>query len=273
MIDVLPSETIEYILTLCTPRDVASFAQTCSSAHRLIYQSSDNHLWRQLFLAVPFDDLRLSPDFTPESTLDWKSELINRVGAELTLISHSTSEDAIEGALDIVLHTVRQAPVGGPKLSANIAWANHLLEPHVITTLTQGPSSQTLAQLLAYMGLTQLDPSEPAQDLRIRSKAHVYDLRQYTLESTFGIFRIKGTRVYGPNWVHLQYCVNVVVTSVPDSVLGYILPPRGLEATRAHSAPVTSSHSPRDWAGVEGVWRRYVCFMGYGDLQSQSTRT
>ncbi|KAF9023418.1 hypothetical protein BDZ89DRAFT_1136725 [Hymenopellis radicata] len=50
------------------------------------------------------------------------------------------------------------------------------------------------------------------------------------------------------------------------------LPPRlfefrprvGLDAVRARSAPAIFTDS--DWAGVEGNWRRYVCFMDYRDL-------
>jgi len=38
----------------------------------------------------------------------------------------------------------------------------------------------------------------------------------------------------------------------------------GLQAIRAYSAP--GAAPGLDWAGVEGTWRRYVCFMDYRDL-------
>lgn len=275
MITILPSEIIEYMLTLCAPRDVASFAQTCRIAHLLIYKSSDSHLWRQLFLAVPFDDLRSSPNVASEHSLDWKSELKDRVAAELTLAGQDISENVRDSALDVVLRTIHHAPAG-PMPSKNIAWAERVLNPHL--TVASGSPSQTCARLLAYMGLSQFDPLDPVlttRDLRSQSRAYVYNLRHYTPESNFGVFRsqmvINSIRLYEPNWVHVQYCVNVIIMNVLDlESPEQVFPPRGLEATRAYSAPESDSRDVNDWAGVEGVWRRYVCFMDYRDLHSES---
>ena len=40
-------------------------------------------------------------------------------------------------------------------------------------------------------------------------------------------------------------------------------PPVTLDAIRAYSAPGSQNRKDYDWAGVEGTWRRYVCFMDY----------
>ena len=42
-----------------------------------------------------------------------------------------------------------------------------------------------------------------------------------------------------------------------------ICPPVGLEATRAYSMTGTANYALNDWACVEGMWRKYVCFMNY----------
>lgn len=273
MIDILPTEIIEHMLTLCAPRDVASFAQTCRLARLVIYKSSDHHLWRELFLAAQFDDLRSSPNLSPEHRVDWQAELKDRVEAELILGGSDVADNVREDALAVVLRAIHQALPAGPTMSASIAWAQRVLKPHFESIATSGSSSQNLAQVLAYSGLTHSNPSDAADGLRTKSRAYVYDLRHYTIESNYGVFQtrktVADTRVYEPNWVHIQYCVNDILMNVFDLTPGHVLPPRGLEATRAYSAPESDSRADNDWAGVEGVWRRYVCFMDYRDLHSK----
>ena len=74
-----PAEVTEHTLLLAHPRDVASFAQTCRYARSLVYHSTDQHLWRQMFLLHPFDDPRItSPppsDSVTDTHVNWMKEL------------------------------------------------------------------------------------------------------------------------------------------------------------------------------------------------------
>ncbi|KAL4244700.1 hypothetical protein ABKN59_010354 [Abortiporus biennis] len=58
----LPPELIEnalvFLAVLGAPKSVAAVAETCRAMRNLIYGSTDQHLWRELFVAY-FDDFRL----------------------------------------------------------------------------------------------------------------------------------------------------------------------------------------------------------------------
>ncbi|KAG8215867.1 hypothetical protein J3R82DRAFT_7824 [Butyriboletus roseoflavus] len=85
----LPSELIQAVLICsCSPRTVASVAQTCRALHTLIYASPDSHLWRELFLTI-WDDPRpalehrslVDPRIDPAGW-DWATEYRRRVSAD-----------------------------------------------------------------------------------------------------------------------------------------------------------------------------------------------
>ncbi|EJD04233.1 uncharacterized protein FOMMEDRAFT_19497 [Fomitiporia mediterranea MF3/22] len=67
------------------------------------------------------------------------------------------------------------------------------------------------------------------------------------------------------NWKHIKAIIVVIHSNLVD--LGELWldtrPPARLDAIQAYSAPNTCNPDPQDWAGVEGKWRRYVCFMDY----------
>ena len=102
----LPPELIEQILILAAlygfPSAIAQFGCTCSYFHQLVYRSTDNHLWREVFLTT-FDDPRLvlgrinsATTFSPgkmsrrghgdnfrtgEVVFNWGREFIRRIDA------------------------------------------------------------------------------------------------------------------------------------------------------------------------------------------------
>ena len=58
----LPSEILEIVVVSCAsehPQSIAALALTCRRLRTLIYDTTDSHLWRNLFLTT-FDDPRLS---------------------------------------------------------------------------------------------------------------------------------------------------------------------------------------------------------------------
>ena len=139
----LPPELIEAILiSSCSPRTVASVAQTCRTLHTLVYGSPDSHLWRELFLTT-WDDPRpalehralVDPRIDP-TALDWATEYRRRVSADKWLKAwrrdvclaedvetaqlghvdsewHTTALAALSAVLDTLL-TLRPYPTSSP---------------------------------------------------------------------------------------------------------------------------------------------------------------
>ena len=285
----LPIELIQKILCFCTPQTIAACSQTCRLAFALVYGSENQHLWREVFLSVPFDDLEESSDHDPSIPIEWKSELQRRIRASsvvtFTLEDLPLSPQLQEEVLDAFESLVKVAhsaippfrtadPNHPPAPSHNMRWLTDTLAN---CALFYDPQSSTkfsgrsdhLERLLAYWG-TPLR-GVPTGNLRTESRCFVYDLRKYTLESNWGIYRAAGTEqldhtraryIYEANWEHVKHCVNTVLFNVAKLPC----PPMGFNFIRPYSAPGSFDRKPGDWAGVEGVWVRYMCFLDYSDL-------
>lgn len=301
----LPTELILHALRFCTPQDVAAFSQTCSLAFTLIYGTEDQHLWQEVFLHVPFDDLRDSPDYDADVPIDWKAELQRRVRAASMVaftpedlpFSPETREHVL-GAFEVltkVAHSAMPPFSAGPDSTAvsshNMRWLTDTLarcalfcEPERSTDF-DGHSNH-LERLLAYWGIPLR--GVPTGTLHTESRCFVYDLRRYTRESNWGVYRPVGTEqldetraryIYEPNWEHVKHCVNTILFGIdhdgtgafarPPNPAKLLCPPMGFDSIRAYSAPGSFNRKPDDWAGVEGVWVRYVCFMDYSDLAGE----
>lgn len=269
----IPSEIIEQALILCHPRDVASFSQTCRKAHRIVYESSDQHLWRQLFLLFPFDDPRQMQSVSQEdSQFNWREELCRRMEAKLFAGRKKSKIEDLLRAIETFVFVVRSAaPVtrGHERVpSPNLLWAVDVLQS---TNMLRSPllaseeSNQSLARLRSYLALTLDEDDEEGREryrlLRMRSRCQVYDLRNYHRENDWGPLTTAGE----VDWTHIESIINVISMNLYDRATDWpdTRPRYGLEATRSYSAPGATARGTGDWAGVEGHWRRYVCFMDY----------
>lgn len=272
----VPTEVAEHTLSLCHPCDVASFAETCRAAWLLVNDTTDQHLWRQLFLLFPFDDPRTTcQGFRNDIQLDWKAELQRRVHTELIARGgpRSTPED-LHAALVTLLDVVRSASPLLPGYecvpSPSLQWVMDVLASTnmlQLPPLTKRSSCQTLARLRSYLALTlnEYDGQEGKsrmESVRNRSRCRVYDLSQYNKNTDWGPFTPKTGEV---DWSRVECLMNVIAFNLMDHSRHFrdTRPPCGLEATRAHSAPHATTLTPHDWAGVEGNWRRIVSFMDY----------
>jgi hypothetical protein len=275
MITIVPSELTERILSLCHPRDVASFAQTCHRAYTFVYRSSDQYLWRTLFLDHPFDDPRLS---IGPSEVSWCAKLQRRVRAERIARRDGDRFELVE----VLLECVREAAPWATQVSShNLSWVMEVLtvgdspwiEKCLRLELPDSPPkySSGADKLRAHLALSlncgaSPETSEKLKVLRRTSRARVYDLRSYTEEAHWGPFTDGGDCV---NWSHVNAIVTVITMNLRD--FGSDWPEefkpqatvQGIEACRAYSAPQTPQQSPLDWAGVEGQWLRIVCFCDY----------
>ena len=309
MILSLPTELTQHVLRFCTPRTVASFSQTCRLAFALIYDSGDPHLWREVFLSVPFDDLRDSPDYDPSVAIDWKTEVQRRIRASSVVAFtpddfplSSEMQEQISNAFESLVKVAHSAippyytgPDSPPVPSHNMRWLTDTLarcalfyDPERSTAFSG--NCDHVERLLAYWG-TPLR-GVPTGNLHTESQCFVYDLRHYTLESNWGVYRAVGTErlngpqvryIYEANWEHIKHCVNAVLFGIEYNGRGALAhppnptklrcPPMGFNPIRAYSAPGSFDRKPEDWAGVEGVWVRYVCSLRYSQLAGKPTQS
>ncbi|THV06105.1 hypothetical protein K435DRAFT_886375 [Dendrothele bispora CBS 962.96] len=286
----LPTELVLQILACCDPRDVASLSMTNRFFWDFIYSSEDSYFWRQLLL-THYDDPQKAHRFSntgsssssSRSDIDWKTQIQNRTEVEIIALSNRHWEPtehvlerrraletfifAVEDALPCSKDCARNEP------SWNVIWLNRVLtESRILQLPTLPNESQLCSRLRSYTALTHASSSsdEPMSEtnpcsrstVRTRSRCYVYDFRRYNLENNWGPFLPDGS----VNWNHVENIVNVMLMNIRELPGPWMadVPPLGLEATRAFSAP--GNHREEDWAGVEGTWRRYVCFMDYRDL-------
>ena len=77
----IPVEIIEYILTLLAadgePYAIAALATTCRLLYKMVYESTDSHLWREIFLTT-FDDPRPARRIAYGRVYTMPSDQINR---------------------------------------------------------------------------------------------------------------------------------------------------------------------------------------------------
>src|SRR5258705_490416 len=137
----LPTELVQRVLCFCTPQALAAFSQTCRAVFTLVYGSGDQHLWRELFLSVPFDDLKESPDYDPSVPINWKAEVQLRIRASLVVeftpeelpLPEETREevfDAFESLVKVAQSAIppfRTEPGSPPAPSHNMRWLTDVL--------------------------------------------------------------------------------------------------------------------------------------------------
>ena len=150
-----------------------------------------------------------------------------------------------------------------------------------------GPTDSHTSSLFSHADLTLSTNGYHRQSLRSAARSMVYDIRNYNASNMYGPYQPQDAdsaeqyHVYAPpskphweiNWRHVEALMMVVAWNVEDEqalgVAGFE-PPMGLESLRPWGAtafkPLSGSSHPGDWAGVEGRWRRIVCFMDYRDF-------
>ncbi|EJD04234.1 uncharacterized protein FOMMEDRAFT_106791 [Fomitiporia mediterranea MF3/22] len=275
-----PEELIVHILVRAEPVAVITFAETCREARAFVYGQHNEHFWRRLFLNS-FDDPRylsssntLCASESAPHTIDWKHVLHKRVYA-MRMIQEMTS---LKTTLSTLISVARNATPMSYRLDElnDLAWIKYLadghsapgLDPSIDRELTV-EEEQHIAKLWSFVGwrdslLTK--GSKGLLQVRNHARAFVYDFRNYICENHWGPFMAdRSGRV---NWKHMKAIIVVMYSNLVD--LGELWldtrPSARLDAIRTYSAPITRTGDRRDWAGVEGTWRRYVCFMDHRDL-------
>lgn len=258
----IPLEITEHALTFLHPRDVASFSQTCQSARTVVYHNPDQFLWRELFLSY-FDDPRRCQGHS--ISYNWKNQVQRRVKAELIALRCTSPENETAFALETFISVILEVPYNVHQ-SRSLQWLTRILRESNILgdgVSRQGDHLQLASRLRSLLALSLPDDAtaDHLAATRTKSRCLVYDLRNYRRDNDYGPF-LRGGKI---NWVHVEAIVNVIAMNLDELPKSWkhIRPSVGLEKTRAYSAHGSDLRAPEDWAGVEGSWRRYVCFMDY----------
>jgi hypothetical protein len=291
----IPLEVTELALIHSHPRDVSAFSQTCRVFRALVY-SNDSHLWRLLWFSQGFEDPRLG-DFgiLPPKQFRWRIELQRRIKAEAIAAASFESaspEDRLE-LLQTLIDAIQTIPPHKPSDSSDIVeqpnlWLSHIMQKAGLLTrpVKQEPENteeledftiyeaerrEHLDELImrhrlhAYLGPSEAENYEGiSAQRRNEARCFVYDLRNYNERNGWG--PLLPNHVGQINWMHVDHILEVITRNLDDHGplwSGPNRPPVGFEGIRPFSAPGSFGRRERDWAGVEGKWRRIVCFMDY----------
>ncbi|KAF8707835.1 hypothetical protein RHS03_03862, partial [Rhizoctonia solani] len=256
-------------------------------------------------------DELLDENGRPPTRFRWRDQVERRISAQMFLsklgLSSCATEERIPArryrAIRTILSILETTPPASIEFtrSRNVAWLTKLLHPSSFSTEflmrhflhdpdIEQPSSedrQLTAELqVCFFNAEHKLPSELAQKSRLNARAYVYNIQNYRQEGWHGPWRMT-ERGMEPNWVHLAACQRVIIENLAQRrIIGhnYPIPPTGPQAVwggSSKAAAVALKNNPsrinekgiNDWAGVEGVWRRLVCFMDYRDFHEYNVHS
>ncbi|KAI0819246.1 hypothetical protein BC628DRAFT_1403854 [Trametes gibbosa] len=274
----LPVEVLEQVLLLLDPIEFAQFTQTCSAYHALVYGNpEDQHLWRELFLQQPFDDLRhcYTSLGRPLKAVNWRTQLqrIIRARTVLTAASVCRAEERCEVLQTLLDMVTNIPPATHPEdidISLNQVWATAMLRGSTLLDCEEWELSseerQLRARLHTYFGLTSGDFRH---EDRTASRMFVYAMRNYKYDNDFGPFMMDGSGHV--NWVHLRaihhvMSLHIVPATEEAASAVFNLFPMSIPWTQSLLANGVNLDEEQDWAGVSGKWLCSFCFVDHREL-------
>lgn len=273
----IPPEIIEEIILYLDPIHVASLAQCSSHFRSIVYSPNDQALWRSLYLEQQFDDPRtcVSQQGYQKGIPDWKGELQRFVRARSVLNDPSLCRPderltILKTLLEIVSYVTPSTVADSfSEISHNLLWVAAVLRGGVFLDRTESDKEkskeeeQICARLHTHFGLTRADIRRSA---RVRSRAYVYDLRNYRWDNEFGPFDEQGC----VDWVHMQALHHAVsmhlVDLQEDEDFEFAIFPLSIPFTQIVIPEGVNLDEEEDWAGVAGAWRVSFCFCDHRDL-------
>lgn len=270
----LPLEVLEHILVISDPIDVASTAQVCRLFRGLVYPVGDDHFWRALYLAQPFDDPRKAVTHlgNRRNDIKWREELQRIIRArtivnDVTVCRPDERCQVLRTLLDMVMNIPPLPFPESEPTSRNVLWMQNLLQDGAFLDMESHSheEEQLRARLHTWFGLTDKDA---LASKRVVSRAYVYSQRNYVSSNSFGPFMRDGSGVV--DWVHMQKLAHVFASALvekdEDEGLGFEICSLSLTFCQAYIPPGLDLNRETDWAGVEGLWRISYCFMDHREL-------
>lgn len=270
-LQVIPTEVVEDTLLYLEPLDVSRVAQTSRFYRALVYQAPDDHLWRDLYLQEPLDDPRECVDHlgrwrNPKS-INWMQELqrITRASVvlpKLEICRPGEKAEVLKTFLHLVEHTkpcrISPTDVDSADLSLNLLWvAAHLKDGPTLDPAHFKPTTtlekQLLAKLHSHFGIIE---SDTTPECRLRARARVYDLGNYSYDNSFGPF-MRSDKVF-VDWEHLKAVHHTLELQLLDvgnpNAQSFMATPMSMPYCQSIIPLNTDIDSCSDWAGIEGLW-------------------
>jgi hypothetical protein len=281
MFATLPQETQEAIILECAitrPSLVATLAQVSKQLRDIIYQPTDSHLWRSIFLAL-FDDPRKvqaidSGQEESECYVDWPYEAQRKFRSQIRMDRAALRElsDFDKVVDEDVGYTMLETAFASTPYDVdnfkNGPWLEECFRAAIMPRVTTQAHAKLhiVAAFLPVVTSISLPPMPlSSTKSRLHSRAYTYDLRNYTESSQWGPW-LPGSHG-AVNWIHLWHLMDVLRHNAHERGCTE-LPGKGVGNLRAYTMPrVPIEDQPdHDWAGVQGVWLRAVSFCDYRDL-------
>ncbi|KAE9403237.1 hypothetical protein BT96DRAFT_1082018 [Gymnopus androsaceus JB14] len=262
----LPVETFEEILAHCDPLEVAAVSRCDRFCYELINNAPDQHLWRALYLAQPFDDPTrcVSQNGKPRvEQFDWKSELQAIIRARTILKDAS------------ICKSHERTQISTDKLSQNLRWVSHLTAGGVFLDLhglesEEEEETRLRAKIHTLVGLT---PADYNLSSRLAAKGYVYNMRHYNWGNEFGPFlpsNTEGSGVAEVNWVHMKHIHRIIAMHLGEMANDT---PLSYPYTQAIIPEGMKLDEVEDWAGINGTWLASFCFLNHQVLLSEPDKS
>lgn len=268
-IDRLPLEIVETILGASSLAGISAFSQTCRANRDVVYQPTDGHLWRTLFLNQPeYDDPRLV--LGNGALIPWNT-LLQRWTAVSKRLRARAPRFTVE-VLETLFEMIEYArPALRPLAldSRNLQHVHSLLHsggffnPSVYMPVDDDSEQMhMISRLRVYVGLEAVVPTALR---RLQARSFVYDLRNYHDRNEHGPFFADGSgRVH---WRHVHAIQEVIAMNIMDSPDdGLSVLPMSIGHIQARSIP-RGIADDRDWAGLGGKWRVVFCFCDHRSVR------
>ncbi|KAH7104718.1 hypothetical protein BKA62DRAFT_693176 [Auriculariales sp. MPI-PUGE-AT-0066] len=285
LFSAIPVELIEHVCSFVDPVDLASLNLTNKALYGLIEESEDKHLWKCIFLTL-FDhpkyavaQIALEQPSHGGSEKDkfvynWRTALKRRFRAGKILAAFSRVDRterifALRTLCDIVL----SSPPHTPKMvhSNSAQFVQDLLQQHPLPAFNKWPEHATAEELELKSWLRANAAVPPAEadafnaDFdRLTARATIYDLDNHRRHAHFGPF----TANLNISWIYIDAIVQLALHNVKQDMPAAfdLYPPNSFQNSRRFSSKDYHRRRPHDWAGIDGVWTRLVCFCDYRDL-------
>lgn len=258
-----PVELVQHILAFCHPWDVAAFSKTCRAAFALVYHSSDQYLWCQLYVnQFDIPKLAANPSATMNEKFEWKKELTSRMAVEVALFRGPTSETEMKNIFATLIKIINElsATTSSTGSSLTVKWLKRVVSDSLLLSNLYNQDDtrddvEMRCQLRSCLAMT-LDSRSDKKTFQIlssrrdQSRAYVYDLRNYRASNRWGPFKPGGA----VNWIHVEHLINVTALNIRELPGSWAntRPPSCLDPPRFTYIPPVEGGPFNDWAGVEG---------------------
>ncbi|KAG6816407.1 hypothetical protein H0H87_006211 [Tephrocybe sp. NHM501043] len=275
----LPNEVIEQLLLRLDPIDVARVSQCCRLLRLVLYNPKDQALWRELYLDLPLDDPRncVSLQGARRNDIDWRGLLQRFIRVRTVLCDPSLARPGetlatLQSLLELVTWVPPLVDIDDfHNISLNLAWVvatlrgTSFFEDIEFSRDTGEEERQLAARLHTLFGLTAQDITVAG---RVRSRAFLYDLRNYCKENLWGPKTVDG----GINWIHIRAIHHVVSMHIVDlqemegANFEFAIFPMSIQTTQIVLPPELNPDEEEDWAGIMGLWQVSFCFCDHTEL-------